>query len=179
MHIILGLLGAVVTILILTKRLGEAGITLDSINPFAWYRKHQWMKKYKARPLFGIDDPQKVAGLLVVAIAHVDGIISLEEKQSILKLFEDDFELTEKEASGLFTSSAYFLKDEEEVGQHMAQILKLTADKFTGHQIEFTMECMQKIAALHPDIRVSQKYIMGEFAAFFKRNNKHQSKNFS
>ena len=48
MHIILGVLGAVITILILLNRLAEAGIDLGGLNPFLWrlfkILCHRWVK---------------------------------------------------------------------------------------------------------------------------------------
>jgi hypothetical protein len=41
MHVILGLLGAVITILILLKRLSDAGFDPASLNPFLWYRRYK------------------------------------------------------------------------------------------------------------------------------------------
>ena len=110
MHIVLAVAGAIITILILIRRLGDAGITIDSLNPFAWYRKHKWLKQYHTKPIFTVAEPQKVAALLIVAVAKADGLISIEEKNQILEMFEKEFGHSKQDASGLFTSSAFFLK---------------------------------------------------------------------
>jgi len=44
MHFILGLLGTIVTILILLNRLADAGIDLGGLNPFLWHRRRKWRK---------------------------------------------------------------------------------------------------------------------------------------
>lgn len=44
MHIILSVLGAVITILILFNRLNANGIDIDWLNPFAWKRRRDWAK---------------------------------------------------------------------------------------------------------------------------------------
>lgn len=41
MHIVLGLLGTLVTILWLLYRLAEMGIDLGGLNPWAWRRRRQ------------------------------------------------------------------------------------------------------------------------------------------
>lgn len=148
MHIVLGILGAAITILILIRRLGDAGITLDSFNPFAWYRRHQWMKKYHKSPLFNIEDPMALAGMMLVAVAKSDGLIALEEKQAIIELFETEFELSANDAAAMFTSSAFFLKDEMAITPNMKQIVHLAGHKFSVNQLNLTIQCMQKIAAL-------------------------------
>ncbi len=172
MHIILALAGAIITILILMRRLGDAGITIDSFNPFAWYRKHKWLKQYHTKPLFTIDDPQKVAALLIVAIAKADGLISLEEKNKILEMFEQEFGHSKQDASGLFTSSAFFLKDEDDISPNLAKILELSATKFTTNQISFSIECMQKIAALSSENSTGKDKIIKGFTDFFAKTQK-------
>ena len=65
MHIIMGILGSVVTILILTNQLSRMGIDVGWLNPFAWSRRKKWQKKYHADPAFSMDRPMEaVAGLL-------------------------------------------------------------------------------------------------------------------
>jgi hypothetical protein len=40
MHIIMGILGSIITILVLTNQLSRLGIDVGKLNPFAWHR--QW-----------------------------------------------------------------------------------------------------------------------------------------
>ncbi len=163
MHIVLAFLGSVITILILVNRLSETGISLDSLNPFAWYRKHKWLKKYHTRPIYNIKNSLDSAALYVVAVANADGMISLEEKKLILEIFEKEFELSDQEASGLFTASAFFLKEGDDVVQYMPQILKLSKGQYTQNQIDFTLECMKKVAALSIENSSRKNLIIEKF----------------
>jgi len=172
MHIVIALAGAIITILILINRLGAAGITLDSFNPFAWYRKHKWLNQYHTKPIYTIEEPQKVAALLIVAVAKADGLISIEEKNKILELFEKEFGHSKQDASGLFTSSAFFLKDEEDISPNLAKILEMSASGFSENQIAFSIECMQKIAALSNKNSTGKDKIITEFTKYFERSNK-------
>lgn len=172
MHIIIALAGAIITILILLNRLGAAGITLDSFNPFAWYRKHKWLNRYHTKPMFTIDDPQKVAALLIVAVAKADGLISIEEKNIILEIFEKDFGHGKQEASGLFTSSAFFLKDEIDFVSNLSKVLELSVRDFSQNQIKFTIECMQKIASMSSENSTEKDKIINQFSKYFERLNK-------
>ena len=172
MHIILALAGAIITILILLRKLGEAGITLDSINPFAWYRRHQWRKKYHSKPLFNIEDPLKAAALMIVAVAKADGDISLEEKKHILGLFEREFGFSADEAAGLFTSSVFFLKDEVDISSYVARILEPSAAHFSDHQIGFTVDCMQQVAALVSDQSAAKNQLIALFSQYFRQQQK-------
>jgi len=58
MHIILGILGSIVTILYLVSEISEKGGKLGKFNPFAWYRRRKWQKKYHADPAFSLDRPR-------------------------------------------------------------------------------------------------------------------------
>ena len=57
MHIVLGLLGAIVTILVLLSRLADAGISLGGLNPFLWHRRRKWQNKMSGDPIFQVDHP--------------------------------------------------------------------------------------------------------------------------
>jgi hypothetical protein len=64
MHIILGALTSIITILYLLDRMG---ISLGGMNPFHWYRRRAFMTKYGSDPIFSIGDPVHVAAHLLAA----------------------------------------------------------------------------------------------------------------
>lgn len=72
MHI-LAILGAIITILILMRRLDDAGIDIGWLNPFLWRRRRKWRNQLEANPLFSIESPRDLAALLAVAVAKRDG----------------------------------------------------------------------------------------------------------
>ncbi|MES9814139.1 MAG: hypothetical protein ABW161_15175 [Candidatus Thiodiazotropha sp.] len=86
MHIVLGALGAIITILILVNRLSDNGIDIGWLNPFAWKRRHEWSKKYHANPVFSIQSPMDVTALLMVALAKSEGDMSADQKNEIKKI---------------------------------------------------------------------------------------------
>jgi len=46
MHVIIGFLGSVVTILWLLHRLAEMGIDMGGLNPWTWRRRRNFRQKY-------------------------------------------------------------------------------------------------------------------------------------
>ena len=70
MHLILGFLTAIVTILFLLDRLG---INLGGLNPFHWHRKRAFARKYGSDPIYSIEDPIHVAALLIIGAAKLEG----------------------------------------------------------------------------------------------------------
>jgi hypothetical protein len=73
MPYLLALLGSVVTILILLYRLAALGISLGGLNPFAWRRRRAWRQRYDAKPVFSLEDPREIAGILATSVAKIDG----------------------------------------------------------------------------------------------------------
>lgn len=146
MHIVLGILGAIVTILILVKRLNDAGFDPSSLNPFLWYRRHKWSQQYHTRPIFNLQEPMEASALMLVATAKCEGDISAEEKQTILTIFENDFHRSQREAAGLFTSSTFLLKDEQDIEKNLAKILAPSKERFTAEQAESIVALMHKVA---------------------------------
>ncbi len=106
MHIILGPLGSIVTILYMLDRLG---IDLGGLNPFYWQRRRSWAKKYQGDPIYSVEDPMHVAAILIVGAAKLDGEISSEQKRVALEQFESSFSLDSPAASELFGSAAHLL----------------------------------------------------------------------
>jgi len=101
MHIILPLLGTIVTILVLLNRLAQAGISLGGLNPFLWRRRQKWKKQYEGNPIYQIDSPLDLAALLATATAKADGDMSSDEKKTLLDLFQKEFNVDKKGAAEL------------------------------------------------------------------------------
>lgn len=146
MHIVLGLLGTVVTILILLSRLADAGIDLGGLNPFLWARRRRWQKKYSGNPIFQIESPMEVTALLMAAIAKADGDMSSEEKQLILKLFQGEFHLNKRDAASLLISSTHILGDGEELRNNLTKVLQPGTEKFTEEQITSALTMLKTVA---------------------------------
>ena len=106
MHIVLGILGSIITILYMLDRLG---INLGGLNPFYWRRRRAWAAKYQGDPIYSIEDPMHVAALLIVGTAKLDGDLSAEQKNVILSQFESSFSLDSRAASELLGSAAHLL----------------------------------------------------------------------
>ena len=148
MHYILGLLGAIVTILILLNRLAEAGIDLGGLNPFSARRRRKWQQKFEGNPLFALEDPIDVAAVLVVATANMDGVITAEERKAILGMFASDFHLSHKQATDLLRASAHLLGDGSALKDQLDGFLARGGEKFTNTQVESMSTMMESVATV-------------------------------
>jgi hypothetical protein len=146
LHIVLGILAAIVTILILLHRLADAGIDLGGLNPFLWNRRRNWRKKYEGNPLYALDSPMEVAALLVVATAKCDGEISAEQKKAILGLFEEEFHLSLRDSAALLASNAHLIASVTDASQEVEKIVARSRDRFTVEQSDSTISLLQRVA---------------------------------
>ena len=134
MHIILGLLGTIVTILVLLNRLAEAGIDLGGLNPYLWQLRRKWKQQYQGNPLYRLQSPMDSTAVLMVAAAKADGDVAREEKSALLSLFETEFNLAKKDAARLLISSAHLLDDGTELRASVSKFLAPSRDRFTEEQ---------------------------------------------
>lgn len=168
MHIILGMLGILGSIIYILNRLLDLGIDFGWLNPFWWQHRRKWRKKYAGQPIFKVDNPMDLAALLIVGLARVDGDISLEEKSVILEMFKDEFNLPEGDAAALMTSSVYLLGKGEEFRDQLDKILKPGIDKFSEEQITSTLEMLRKISVLNSSQVALKKEFMGKIERHFQ-----------
>jgi len=156
MHILLGLLSTIVTILVLLDRIGSLNFNFRSLNPFLWRRRRKWIKQQSGNPLFRLDNPMEVAGVLVVGAAKVDGVISLEEKKAIQSIFESDFNLSANDSTGLLTSSVFLIGESIDLKSKLGAILKPCKDQFTDGQVQSTISMIHQVANIggstHPKV---------------------------
>jgi hypothetical protein len=146
MHIILGLLGTIVTILVLTNRLKGLGIDFGWLNPISWAHRRKWRKKYHADPAFSIESPlEAAAGLLYVA-AKATGEMTQQERSFLLTSFEKDFNLSSQEAYDLLSSCAFIIKDVEKVMKQLPLFLQPSSALFSQGKKKSTLTLLNKLA---------------------------------
>jgi len=146
MHVILGALGSLVTLLWLFYRLAEMGIDLGGLNPFFWRRRSKWKEHYDANPVYKIDSPLEATALLITAVAKADGDMSAEEKTEILNIFSEEFHMSKKDAAGLLISSCHLLGKGEEVRDDVQKVLAPSLNNFTREQADSAMELIKRVA---------------------------------
>lgn len=176
MHILLGILGTVVTILILLNRLSNTGIDLGWLNPFLWKKRRKWRKMYEGNPVYKITSPMDATALLMVAAAKADGDMTEESKENILSLFEKEFHLSGKEATGLMISSVHLLGDGEEVRNNIGAVLAPSLGQFSESQSASTINLIGRVAGAAGSRPEHIQNIVNTIENVFakKNNNKNQ-----
>jgi len=155
MHIVLAILGSIVTILILLNRLKNTGIDFGWLNPFTWHRRRQWKLKVTKDPIYTMDNPMEAVAGLMYAAAKCSGDITQEHKKAILKVFKDEFEMEEADAIALLSSTSFLVKDEDDIVNHLRKFLEPSLQQFSTEQRNKTMTYVETI--LQVDDQASSK----------------------
>lgn len=148
MHIILGLLGVIVSILVLLNRLAEAGIDLGGLNPFLWRRRRQWQAKLEGNPVYHIESPLDLTALLATATVKTDGDMSSNEKQALLDLFQSEFNMSKKDSADLLLASAFLLGKGEEVNKNLEKVIQPSLNEFSEDQFTSALQLLEKVSTI-------------------------------
>lgn len=154
MHIVLGILGTLVTLFYLLDRLG---IDIGGLNPFYWYRRRAFAKRYGADPIYSIEDPIHVASLLIIGAAKLDGDLTAEQHTVARAEFEKNFNMNSKEASDLFGSAAHLLAAPQLLENQLNKLADKHASRFTREQADSLLEIMTTVASTSGGLSITQK----------------------
>ncbi len=160
MHILLALLGTVVTLLVLLHRLAEIGVDLGGFNPFLRRRRRAWRQKYEANPIFALEDPLDIAAVLVVGVARVDGDMTSDEKAAVLREFENTLGLEPDGAAQLARSASHLIGDGNVLDTQLDDVLRGRQETFSDNQVESLLEMMQRVANEGNGETASQRRLM-------------------
>lgn len=160
MHVILGLLGTIVTILYLFHRLAEMGIDLGGLNPFYWRRRRAWRKKYEGDPIYAVENPMEIAAIVIVAVAKIEGDITAEQKNMLLTEFASRFSLNEREASQLLGSTTHLLGQPQIIEKQLDGLFERNKELFSAEQAESLVAMMLKIASAEGSPSGAQSALM-------------------
>jgi hypothetical protein len=167
MHVVIGLITAVAGLIWAFVALQRAGITLGNLDPFAWYRRMQWRKKYADKPIYCLDDPVDVAAVLLLGTAKCEGEISAEQKQELLKIFESEFHLSADEAADLLLASAHLIRNEVYLVDNLPRILERSKERFTPPQVDSLLLLMRRMANLEGAANEEQRKLIDATEGYF------------
>ena len=162
MHILIAFITVLVSLLYALERLG---IDIGWINPWAWNRKRKWMKQYHANPSFCIESPLEAVALLLTATAKIDGDLSSEEKNDLLRIFEKELHQSSKDASALLVSSIHLLGQSREVFNRPQDVLAPNISKFTASQKKSCIDLLNVIAQVGAPPSQAQKEYMATISS--------------
>lgn len=172
MHVVLGLLGAILTILFLLDRLG---VDVGWLNPFYWKRRRAWTKKYEGDPIYSVEDPMHVAALLIVGAAKLDGDLSAGQKKATLRQFESVFSLDARAASELLGSAAHLLAPPQLIDTQLNGLAEKNKDRFSPEQAESMIQMMTEVASADGGLTAEQNRYIDSMRSRFVRVRKNEA----
>ncbi len=164
MHIVLGLLTAIVSILYMLDRLG---VNFGGLNPFHWRRRRAWAAKYEGDPIYSVEDPMHVAALLIVGATKLGGDLSAEQKKVILSLFESSFSLDSRGASELLGSAAHLLGAPQIIDAQLNGVIEKNKGLFSKDQAESMIQMIVDVASVEGDIAADQREYIAKVRSQF------------
>lgn len=167
MHIVIAAITAVAGLFWALTALRNSGFQFSSLNPFLAIRRWRWSSEYNAKPLFKLARPMDAAAVLLVATARADGAISTDQKQTLLGIFRETFQLSESAASELWLATNHLLRDELSVAANVDKILERSAAGFESEQVAELLALMRRIAAMDGSINDEQQRLIAGTEAFF------------
>lgn len=174
MHILIGLLTATAGLFWALDALQRSG-ALETLNPFLWYRRAQWNKKYRKKPIYSLDNPIDVAAVLLLGTAKCEGEISSEQKREILEIFENEFHLTSKVASDLLLSSSHLMKDEDHLVDNLQKVLEQSGSMFSEEQIDSVLSLMRRVSGIENPMDERQRQLIQATETCLAKVRKNQN----
>ncbi len=151
MHVVVGLITALAGLIWALNRLQNSGVDLNSFNPFTWYRRHQWKKKLNRNPLYNLSSSMEVGSVLIFGMAKLSGEITRETKQEIMKIYGDTFNLSEQDASDLYSHSSFLTRDIADLPRVAKRIISESKDPFTDAQVQSLVGILEKVAKIESE----------------------------
>lgn len=154
MHILLGLITAVATLLFALNRFG---VDIHSLNPFHWHRRNQWRRQMATKPIHTLTKPIEAAAVLIVGIVQTEGLVSREQKAGILKIFMTELKQDETSASDMFGSAAFLTKSVADLAAEVPHILAPNKAYFSEEQAQSLVDILTRVAAMDSAISTAQQ----------------------
>jgi uncharacterized tellurite resistance protein B-like protein len=104
---------------------------------------------------------KSTAGLMYT-MAKCSGDISREEKACILSVFQDNFKLSEREATDLLSTCSFHIKDEDLIKNNLNKFLGPSIDNFAEEQKHAAFELIHKVAYCEGKPNQKQSELLGE-----------------
>lgn len=171
MHLILALLGLIVTVLILTNQLANNKLSFGWLNPFSWLKSQDKPKKLPADdPVYVLEEPQEVIALLIMALAKSDGGMSAAQKKEILAQFTQIFQLNNEKAANLLSASTFLLHDDMDMVKKPQQLFAASKKKFSQAQIIASINLLKHIASFDSPMTAFQAQLIADVEQYFAKN---------
>ena len=172
MHIVIALLGTIISVLYLLDR---AGIDIGWLNPFHWRHRRAWAKRHDSDPIYSVEDPLHIAALLVVGAAKLEGEVSAEQKRAILRQFESVFSMDNKSSNDLYGSAAHLLGAPQVIDKQLEGLVERNRTRLSPQQVESMLGMLSDVVTANGGPSAAQQRYIGNLRDNLASEKPHDS----
>ena len=165
MGFLMQLLGLLTALIFVAEGLKRLGIDVGWLNPLTFFRRRAWQKKVSLSPLYALEHPVDVAGVLALAVAECAGPQTEERRAATQALLAQRLGMQQKDAQDLWLASAHLLR------AHPLAVLQKSSGKFTAYHRQTLLALMQDVAARTAggQANVNQQALIEAVERFFQQ----------
>lgn len=172
MGIVLQLLGLVITFTMAMEGLRRLGIDVGWLNPLTFFRRRAWKKKVTTPPLYALQHPVDVVGVMALAVVQATGAVSAEQKAGVQRLLRDKLQLPEQEAADLWLASSHMLRNRALEVAEVPAVLGPSVAKFTEYHQATLQAVMREASLIEPPLNPRQQALLDAVEGFFAGHRK-------
>jgi len=176
MHIVLSIITALAGLAWALSSLQKSGFDFNSLNPFLWQRRSAWRKKHDTKPIYKLSEPLDVAAILLLGIAKCEGEVSVEQKNKLIEIFQNEFHLSPDQASDQLLASSHLLRDEIYIVDNISNLMERSGPKFSPSQTTSLLSLMEQVSMIESPINEEQRKLISATQKYFAKIQKGSDK---
>lgn len=169
MGLLIEMLGLVLAVAVALGALKRNGVDIGWLNPFTFFHRMRWKKKSSIPPLYALDHPIDVVGVLALAAVQTSGIVTSKQKEGVLALLCQQLSMDETEANKLWILSSHLLRHRALDACEVPAVLEKSADKFSDYHQETLVRIIRAAIAIEPPQNAAQTELVVAIEAFFDK----------
>lgn len=169
MGLLIELLGLVLAVAVALGALKRNGVDIGWLNPFTFFHRMRWKQKSGIPPLYALDHPIDVVGVLALAAVQTSGIVTSKQKEGVLALLCQQLSMDEAEANKLWILSSHLLRHRALDAREVPAVLEKSAEKFSDYHQKTLMSVVKAAIAIEPPENAAQTELVAAIEDFFNK----------
>jgi len=169
MGILLELLGLMVALLVGLGTLKRNGVDIGWLNPFSFFHRLRWKRKVTVPPLYALEHPVDVVGVLALAAVQTSGMVTTKQKEGVLALLRQHLSMPEAEANNLWILSSHLLRHRALDAREVPAVLEKSVEKFSDYHQQTLMAIVKAAVVIEPPANAAQAELVAAIEAFFDK----------
>ncbi len=171
MGFLLELLGLAVALSFGLAALKRNGVDIGWLNPFTFFHRLRWKQKSTIPPLYALDHPIDVVGVMALAAVQTSGVVTSKQKEGVLALLCQHLSMDTEEANKLWILSSHLLRHRALDAREVPAVLEKSADKFSDYHQKTLLNVVKSATQIEPPANPAQTELLAAIEAFFNKRN--------